>query len=265
MGQLITINDSNYLQHIAPIVDGKQTHRGLRPRDLQSFPHGCFAWAPKASFKVLTPAERKDKAAAMLAAKSMNSHIWHSGNAGQSIPSLDQNGQGYCWNYSGTGAMIGCRAAMGMPYIALSGHANAFLIKNGRDEGGNGIDGLQYGIEHGYPSQEFWPQGGMSSKYNTPEMRANALKHKPTVTIQDLEPGNWDQVATAMLNNWWVIGDFDWWGHSVCMLDYVDEDTSKIKNSWSDTWSDRGDGNLQGNKKCPDSAVVLICETASAA
>src|SRR4051812_25255973 len=52
------------------------------------------------------------------------------GANGSKIPSLDQNGQGYCWSYSIIGGVIYARLKAGQPYVRLSPHAVACKVKN---------------------------------------------------------------------------------------------------------------------------------------
>ena len=55
-----------------------------------------------------------------------------------------------------------------------------------------------------------------------------------------------------------VVSDFNWWGHSVCTLDLVSLSpfTTRIWNSWGDTWSENGTGLLQGSKALPDGMIA---------
>jgi hypothetical protein len=56
------------------------------------------------------------------------------------------------------------------------------------------------------------------------------------------------------------VGDFNWWGHSVCLLDVVEVEPGdfgiRILNSWSDQWGERGTSVLRGSKCRPDNAIA---------
>lgn len=171
-----------------------------------------------------------------------------------------------CWAHSTTQAVMMLRAEMGQPYVPLSAYAVACVIKNYRDEGGWGALSLDFATSRGIPSQEFWPQQSMDRSNDNPNTWKNAALHKVSEGFVDLAVAaydrtlSFDQVATCLLCNIPVVGDFNWWGHSVCLLDLVEIESGdfgvRILNSWSDSWSDNGMGILQGSKCVPDGAVA---------
>ncbi len=122
-----------------------------------------------------------------------------------------------------------------MPYVRLSAHAGACIIKNFRDQGGWGAQGLDRLRSHGQPSVEFWPEKSMNRQYDKPETWENAALHKVVEGFIDLDEPQYDrrlsfqQVLTCLLRNIPVIGDYSWWGHSVCLLDAVDVAPNQIK------------------------------------
>jgi hypothetical protein len=192
---------------------------------------------------------------------------------GTPYKSLDQNGNGFCWFYSGTAAITVLRAKSNMPYVRLSAHAGACKIKNFRDQGGWGAQGLDFQRQTGVPSVEFWPEKSMSRQYDKPETWANAALHKVSEGFIDLDAAQYDrklsfqQVLTCLLRNIPVIADFNWWGHSVCLLDAVDVAPNKsnrdesrygvrLINSWTDNWGTKGTGVLTGRKAIPDGATA---------
>lgn len=188
---------------------------------------------------------------------------------------LDQNGRGYCWAHSGTGAVQAIRARMNLPSVGLSAYHPACIIKQYRDEGGWGAQGLDFLSEKGVASEAFWPQRSVSRSNDKPEMWANALLHKVTGGWVDTARAQYDrnlsraQVATLLLNKIPVIGDYNWWGHSVCLLDLVLLPSGKfgvrIANSWGTSWSDGGYGVLDETKAWPDGATAPYEIMASAA
>ena len=68
-----------------------------------------------------------------------------------------------------------------------------------------------------------------------------------------------DQVASCLLSNIPCAVDFNWWGHSVMACDLVEVSSNsfgiRIRNSWTDSWGDKGFSVLQGSKAIPDNAV----------
>jgi len=92
----IVINDSNYQDFVAPIIDGEQKVRGLIPRDYAQCPVGYMACAKPFDLPLIPESEWEDRLAAQKAAKAQLSDIRNRGMNGQPIPSRDQNGKGYC-------------------------------------------------------------------------------------------------------------------------------------------------------------------------
>ena len=160
-----------------------------------------------------------------------------------------------------------------MPYVRLSAHAGACVIKNYRDQGGWGAQGLDRLRSHGQPSVQFWPEKSMNRANDKPGTWENAALHKVTEGFIDLDAAQYDrklsfqQVLTCLLRNIPVIADFSHWGHSVCLMDAVDfapnksnRDESRyavrLINSWTDNWGTRGTGVLTGRKAIPDGATA---------
>jgi hypothetical protein len=267
-GELV-INDSTPAHlYMEPVVDGDKKSHGLIPRNYLTHPQGCYAAAPALAvdFPLIPRSEWSDRIKEKVATKSQLSDIRLKGNAGGVIPSLDQNGKGYCWAHSSTGSVMMLRATMNEPYVPLSAYAVACIIKGYRDEGGWGAESLDFIMNKGVPSQALWPQQSMSQSNDKPETWANALLHKVTAGFVDLSAAQYDrkltfdQVGTLLLSNVPVVADFNWWSHSVCLLDLVEISSGsfgvRLLNSWGDSWSDRGMGTLEGNKAIPDGAVA---------
>jgi len=252
--------------------------KGLIPRNYSANPVGSYEGSLtfdrlNDELTLIPWEDMPDMIAEKVAQKSQLSDIRDTAY-GSPYPSLDQNGQGYCWNYSGNAALMILRAKANMPYIRMSAHAGAWVIKNGRDQGGWGAQGLDRLRSHGSPSVEFWPEKSMDGRrYNTPETWENAILHRISEGFIDLDAAQYDrklsfqQVLTCLLRDIPVISDFNWWGHSVCALDAVDVAPNKsnrdesryglrIINSWRDSWGANGTGVLTGRKAIPDGATA---------
>lgn len=273
------IDDANYQERcFVQEVDGHPVSFGLIPRNYNANPVGSYDGSTTFNklndeLPLIPYTEMPDRIAAKIAAKSQLSDIRNVGNNGNQIPSLDQNGQGYCWFYSGTGAVTLLRAVANMPYVRLSAHAGACKIKNFRDQGGWGAAGLDFLRSTGVPSVKYWAEKSMSRQYDTAETWANAALHKVCEGFIDLDASQYDrrlsfqQVLTCLLCNIPVIGDFNWWGHSVCLMDAVDVYPNKpasdpgrygvrIINSWTDNWGTKGTSVLTGSKAVPDGSTA---------
>lgn len=263
MPELVVINDSNYRQH----VEHPGRAKGLVPRDFDAQPHGMMGAEPFPDELLIDEAEWPERIAEQTAKQSSMLDLRNTGMDGQMIPSLDQDGVGYCWVHSGTNCMKMGRVISGLPYVPLSAFMAGSLIKHYRDEGGNGIDGIRFFQEVGICSEQYWPAQARNPKYDTPEMRANAALHK-ALRWWDLSPDatkRRKQVGSCLLRNIPLLGDFNFWSHSVFVGRLVSKDETDIWNSWGDKWSQNGVGRLQGYKAWPDNAVALNVETAAAA
>lgn len=225
MPDLIVLGDHTPVNH----PDVHAGMKGLVPRDLVTHPVGYSAVIPPSSLVPYSYDDMVKMIADQEAAKSRNSDILRRGDAGKPIPSLDQNGQGFCWSYGTTGALQGVRARMNLPYKRLSGHANACLIKNYRDEGGWGALSLEYAITagRGIPDVDHWKEKSMSRSNDTPEMHANAKLYMPDCVIEDLASPvynrdlSFGQELRIVLDGGFVIIDHSWWSHCVFGCDAV--------------------------------------------
>lgn len=306
----LVISDANAHVFAAPHADGDGVRsRGLVPRDWKKFPLGCYAGETGMhavdDLPSFSPSDFPALIREMEESKTRLSDFRNRGNGGQPIPSRDQNGRGYCWRHSGTSAHLLIRARDDMPYLDFSAYAGACMIKNFRDEGGWGAQGLDDLFERGDPTSAFWPQRATSREYDRPETWANAKLHRITEGWVDMSAPQYDrnlafnQVVTSLICRVPVIVDFNWWGHSVCAADAVDGRSQRgltrcpssgklltaeefdahwgvdhpvtggiairIWNSWSDSWSDNGMGVLTGSKAVPDGASAPRVATWAAA
>lgn len=243
--------------------------KGLRPRDFLAVPLGSKPMAPAYPKELeLMESEIQPRLDALLQAQVTLYDLRLRGNAGGMIPSRDQDGIGWCWCHSGVSAALLERCKQGEPYVDLSAFAIGSIIKNYRDEGGNGIEGVEFQAERGCPTSQFWPQQSRSKANDNPQTWANAALHKMQLWY-DLDPSRmWLQLCSAMAMDLGpAVSDFNWWSHSVCtarIKDYKGK-VSTIWNSWGDSWSDQGMGDLQGSHAVPDNAQVLRIEAPSLA
>lgn len=185
---------------------------------------------------------------------------------GYNIPSLDQNGKGYCWAHSTTGALIALRAAMNLPYVPLSAYSVACKIKNFADQGGWGALSMDFAMSTGIAPESVWPAQSMSRSNDNPTTWAEAAKYKVADGWMDLGAAQYDrnltfnQIATLLLCRIPVVGDFNWWGHSIYLADLVEPSPGqfgvRFRNSWGDTYGSKGFSVLTGSKVRPDGAVA---------
>lgn len=205
--------------------------------------------------------------------QSSLSHLFMRMNYGRPGKVLDQNGQGFCWNYSVTQMLMVLRGLSNLPYVELSGHANACLIKDFQDKGGWGAEGALYAEAHGAPSVKYWAEKSMSRSNNTAAMRENALLHRPSEAWADDSKAAYDmnltedEVATLCFNNIPYIHDSNDWGHSILGMRWVRVERGlwcpEILNSWTAEWGNHGFATLNGRRRLPDGGLALRVITAS--
>lgn len=271
------IDDSTNSDILYPKIDGEEKGHGYDETQVIVVPERptlqhLFGDGP-GQLQLIPESEWDARFEEQEALQSSLEHIRMRGNNGRMIDALDQNGQGYCWNYSNNSALMLLRAAANLPHVRFSGHANACLIKNYRDEGGWGALGADYIMKNGSPSVEFWKEKSMSRSNDTPEMRANALQHRVTEDWSDQTLSPYDrtlttqQRATLLFNNIPLIGDYNWWSHSICEIRWYRIERGswgpKILNSWSNNWEENGMSVLRGSKARSDGAVALRVTGAS--
>ncbi len=252
MGEIITITDDN-ADNLN--VSGRAT--GLVPRNFKSHPPGYLPFAAVPPSSILIPEGQWDALIAQQEAEQ--SSLQHLADF-HGVDSLDQNGQGYCWAYSTTAATMLIRIVQGLEHEPLSGHMIGCIIKGYRDEGGWNAQSLEFARTTGIASQKLWPQGSMSRSNDTPAMRADAAKRKVTEwwDLPDDRTAAKQYLASLLLRNIPVMIDLNWWGHSVCAVRLMKRDpfTVRIRNSWANSWGDRGYGDLVGSKAVPDGAAA---------
>ena len=265
-GRLVIGDDTPTAEYVAQ-SDGRA--RGLIPRDYSAYPVGFYAAAPAwdmASLPLVPWDEIPDRIAHMEETKTRLIDLV------ESLDPLDQNGQGFCWFYSGTAAIHCLRMRNNQPNVRLSAHSGACVIKNFRDEGGWGAQGLDFQKERGIVPVSRWPEKSMDRQYNTEANWEAAKEFRPVEGFVDLNSPQYDreltvqQIISCYLNRIPVISDFNWWGHSVCglwMYDYKPTlrkndpnryAANEILNSWGRGWGQNGRGILKDSKAFPNGA-----------
>lgn len=198
-------------------------------------------------------------------------HIFLSGpNGTPAFVNLDQNGHGYCWNYSVGHSMMMDRLRRNIPLVRFNPHAGAAIIKGGRDEGGWCGLGAKFARENGMavegtgPGQ--WPLHSRNLKNDTPQLRAEMAKYKIEEEWTDLTKQVYDQnlteaqCATCGFNNIPGPRDYNHWGHSVCGIRWVRTEKGGwgqlILNSWLN-WGHYGLAVLTGSKRICNGGLAV--------
>jgi hypothetical protein len=254
-----------------PVINGEVKGHGLVPRDRNRYPPAMFD--PPRDMPLIPQSKWDEKIAEQDREEASLEHVRNrSGPGGAMIPALDQDGQGYCWAYSTTMAVMLLRAVGNQPYVRLSAHAIGCKMKNFADIGGWCGLSAKFHREQGCPSVQFWTEKSMSRSNDKPEVWANAALHKVTEEWADLTRDVYDQnltaeqVATCLLSGIPVAVDYNEWSHSICAFRLVRVEAGsyspKILNSWTNQWGENGTGIIRASWDI-DGAVALRVTGAS--
>ena len=174
------------------------------------------------------------------------------------VPCKSQAKTNYCWIFGPVGAVEVVRLFQNHEYVDLSPASCGSKIKNFRNDGGYGPEGLRYIVEHGIVPSSMWPAAAIQRKYDTPEAWVEADKYRVTEWME-LRPRNMEQVVSCLLRNIPVTVGLSWWGHQVYYADAVwldGEIAVRPRNSWGPGWGTDGFSILRGSKMVPDDAVA---------
>lgn len=245
------IDDSNAHLYASTVPNG--CAKGYHARDYSLHPEGSFA-APFPMPSV-PRGEWRDRIEEI--DKSGSSLRKLAEQAGMKPKNQQQTN--YCWINAPVAGSELVRVYSGYPYVELSPASCGAKIKNFRNVGGWGSEGLKYIVEHGVTPASIWPCNAIDRKYDTPASDAERAKYRVT-EWWELQERNFDQLMTCLLLGCPVAIGLNWWGHEVLAVGAVALDGGKfgveVMNSWGDNWEDHGYGILSESKATPDDAVA---------
>lgn len=179
-----------------PVLETIPADRGTGyiPRDYQSFPLGGLKFAHQApAVRRLTDAEIIELAKEQDAKKSRLTDLCD--RIGLQVK--DQQRSSYCWAH---GAVRACEVAymlQGGHKFVLSAFDVAASIKGGANQGGSGVEAVQWIAEHGVCTEALHKPMDFSSR-RTPEQEANAQLHK-ILAFDDIDPSDRNLIASYVL------------------------------------------------------------------
>jgi len=181
-----------------------------------------------------------------------------------SIPPKNQGRLNYCWIYAPVHAMEIMRVRAGYPYKPLAAAQVGASIKQGRNVGGWGMEGVRWIGENGIvPESVYGSSPEIKAGYQSPAMQAAARQHKCTEWVE-CRPKSLDQLVSMLLRGYAGAIGLDWWHHEVMAAEPVwldGEVAIRIRNQW-EGWGANGFGILRGSKMIPNDCVFPVAMSA---
>ena len=256
---MIHLGDHSDVAHAAPPSGAM---KGLDPRNYATHPKGFYAAIPMAKIQpmsdedIIAAIKRKD------ADRSWLTDLRNIGNNGKRIPSRDQDGEPYCWMHSGVSCAILCRARDHSPYADLSAFGPACMIKNYRSEGGWSAEGVAFLADRGCPTSKTWAQQSKKKANDNPATWEEAALYRVTLKFADIPENDTRLAATYIIHNVPCTLDINAWRHAVAGVRVKSWSSSRsgqkfeIWNSWGDSWSEDGIGEISGSYLPNDMVAV---------
>ena len=239
-----------------PVINDAYSHpvngRGYTGRDLTAYPLGkCGGMYAEPIF---TDQQIRDIIVAKDADKSWITD--HCDRIGLTVK--NQQNSNYCWNHAPIHGAEVCYCMAGDGKIVLSAFYGAAIIKNGRNQGGSGIVGIEWNQNNGACTEALHPSMDFSTN-NSAEAKADALRHK-IIGYEEIEPSDHRMIQTAVCCNHGVTVGIPDWGHEVLIVRLTIANGKImyiIDNSWGTSWGNNGRGILEGRRTIFDEAGVI--------
>ncbi len=235
-------------------VDGELVGRGLIARDFERQPLGSLGFAKPFDLPLIPRSEWAGRIEEQDATRSSLHHLRLTLN----VPVKNQKKTNYCWINAPVCCVETVRAVQGNQYVELSPASCGALIKGYRDVGGWGTEGIKFIVSHGIAPVSLWPANAIDSRYDTADVKRERQKYRISEWYE-LQPDNFEQLATCLLLNIPIAVGYNWWGHEVTAIRLVKPGRNTygivIANSWGGSWEDNGYGVLTEGKGTPDDAI----------
>jgi hypothetical protein len=188
----------------------------------------------------------------------------------------DQKQTLFCWANGPATCVDVVRRQIGLVHVETSGASVACKINGFSNQGGMGVDALQYFASTGGVASSLWPNAAISRQYDTSTTMADRSNRKALEWLELDTNGSrtatFDQLATSIFLGHPVAVGYNWWGHEVTAVRIVQISAGvygvEIRNSWG-TWGSKNRWGFDGfsvlseSKGTPDDAFLLRSVTDS--
>lgn len=256
-GEVIINDDVQTERHADMEGCGRGLDLGLRgPGD---FEYGEFA-APFPDHLLIPESEWEARIKEMEEQRSRVSDLIRMAK----LPPKNQESTNYCWINAPVHCVEIMRLQQNQKTVILSPASVGAQIKNYRNVGGWGLEGLQWIVKNGVTPVSLWPANAIDRRYATADARQTALDYRIDEWIE-CKPRTVNQMMSMLLRRYAGAVGYGWWEHEVNCVDPVWIDGGpaiRIRNQWAG-WGDYGFGILQGRKMLADDIVFPVAVLAS--
>lgn len=227
----------------APAVKTAEFGTGYIERDYQAFPLNGEPFTRAATIQRLSMAEIKELAREKTANKTWLTDLADA--KGSKVK--NQKNSSYCWIHAPVRLMELARLHAGGAPLTLSAFYAGSQIKNGRNEGGWGLQGIKFLHEHGTCVESMWPPMQFRGTV-TDEIKTNAELHQITA-FEEFEPQDMELIYSSIVQDQGVTVGIPAWGHEVALTFLVFEGNDLLPghdNSWGTDYGQNGRGVLKG-------------------
>lgn len=259
-GELV-VNDENYEHHIQEGIDANDC-RGLKLEMRGNADYAYDGYASPFPQELLIP--ESDWQGIIQEQEEQKSRISDLIQI-QGLPSKDQRQTNYCWINAPAHCTEIVRLQQNQPMVILSPASVGAKIKNFRNVGGWGKEGLEGIIKWGLYPISMWPANAIDSRHNTTAGNKEALKYRVDEWIECV-PRNKAQMISMLLRRKPGAAGLNWWGHEVtyCECVWLDGQVAvRFRNSWGSSYGKDGFSILQGSKMLADDLVFPMTALAT--
>lgn len=222
---------------------GSEHGTGYEPRDYASFPLNGMAHNRAATIKRLSMKEIIERIKEKNANKSWVKD--HCDRVGLGVK--NQRSSSYCWIHAPVRGMECKRVMSGGTVLTLSAFYAGSRIKGGRNQGGSGVQGVEWLAKHGTCLESMWEPMKFSGQV-TPEIEASAMSHQISI-FEELDPSDHELIYSSVVQDDPITVGIPVWTHEVLLTFLVEENGyvyPGIDNSWGASYGTNGRSVLHG-------------------